>query len=610
MNMKSWHKLLIVACTAIGLGADQAAPSELITDIKSYAAAVDAGDWNRAAAAARRLLEDPVDTLHLSAAERIEMLSVAAEAAERAGQVANAIVLYQRLITETEAHDGSTSYSLVAPLSKLADLLAGQGRLDDAASAYDRVVALSEAELGIDNPALLSIYKTRRTIDRKRLATEIGNADRIKILQGRLADHDFKIETLDVIAKKRAAASADTTARTRGVNDAPFQLVTIHYGTNRKPTGRPEPEQFYSDQRGPLVLGIATVSVPKLRAIGEIPLPNMWRSDLRPNAAKHFILTKINPSASVDAFATSARAQIDKSQRREALVFIHGYNSDFQKSVFRAGQLAVDLDIDGAVFMYSWPSKGSLACYVADGAQVIRPMVRSLQEFLNIVLQKTGAERVHVVAHSMGNRYLLDALELMAREVPVNAHKPVFQQMVFAAPDVDADDFAERVKELGWIAQRMTLYASSKDRALYLSSIVNGGYRRAGDAAALVTAPGLDTVDTTEVGGEGLGHSDFADRALDDFRAIVWLSLKPQSRCVLINKKQPTGGIYWQLTGDETKTCPYNAFRSAITLLRELSPSNALEYVREKIEAAHKAKKEADAARYTAILPILDAVNR
>ncbi len=597
---------------AIGLGADQAAPSELVADIKSYAAAVDAGDWNQAAAAALRLLKDPVETLHLSAAERIEMLSVAAEAEERAGQVDNAIILYRKLIAETEAHDGSKSYSLVAPLSKLANLLAVRGRLDDAASAYDRVVALSEAELGVDNPALLAIYKMRRDIDRKRLATtEPRNAGQVKMLQRRLADQDLAIETLNALTKRRSASQFRRAySPTRSVNDAPFQLVTIHYGTNRKPTGRPEPEQFYGDQRGPLVLGVATVSVPKSRTMGEIPLPNIWHGDFRPDAAKYFILTKIDPSISVDAFAASARAQINRSQRREALVFIHGYNSDFRKSVFRAAQLAVDLDIDGAVFMYSWPSKGSLACYVADSATVIRPMARSLRDFLNIVLQKTGAERVHVVAHSMGNRYLLDALDLMAREVPANEKKPMFQQMVFAAPDVDADDFSERVKEFGWMAQRMTLYASSKDRALYLSSIVNGGYRRAGDAAALVTIPGLDTVDTTEVGGEGLGHSDFADRALDDFRAIIWLSLQPQSRCVLINRKQPTGGTYWQLTANETKACPYRAFRSAITLLRGLGPSHALEYVRKKIEAAHQARNQAGEAQYTAILPILNAVNR
>jgi len=603
-DMKTWHKLLTVACVAIGVSAGQTARAELVADLKSYSAAVDAGDWNRAAAAAGRLLDDPADRSKISAAERTQILSVAAEAAERAGQVAKAINLYKKLIAEIEARDGSTSYALVAPLGKLADLLAAQGRLDDAASAYDRAVTLSEAEVGVNNAALLPIYKARRDIDRKRLAAASGNTNQVGILQARLAAQDSAIKTLDA-PRVRAIARSPVADSNK---DAPFQLVAIHYGTNRELTGRPEPAQFYGDKRGPLMLGVATVSVPKSRAIGEIPLPKMWRGDLRPDAAKHFILTKIDPSASADAFAASARAQIGKSQRREALVFIHGFDTDFQKAVFRAAQLAVDLDIDGAAFMYSWPSKGSLVSYVADGAQVIRPTVRSLQEFLNIIVQQTGAERIHVVAHSMGNRYLLEALELLAREVPANAHKPMFQQLVFAAPDVDADDFADRVKQLGWMAQRMTLYASSKDRALYLSSIINGGYRRAGDATALVTVAGLDTVDTTEVGGEGLGHGDFANQALDDFRAIVWLSLQPQSRCLLVDRKQSTGGNYWQLTGDGSKACQHEAFRTAILLLRGLGPANALKYIREKIDAARKVKDAAGEARYTAILPIFDAV--
>jgi hypothetical protein len=59
----------------------------------------------------------------------------------------------------------------VAPLEKLADLLAAQGRLEESASAYDLAIALSEAELGIDNSALLPIYEAQRAIDRKRLAT-------------------------------------------------------------------------------------------------------------------------------------------------------------------------------------------------------------------------------------------------------------------------------------------------------------------------------------------------------------------------------------------------------------------------------------------------------
>jgi len=603
--MGSWHNLLAVACVTILLGGDTAR-AEPVSLIRSYVAAVDQGNWSEAAAIGDRLLEYPADALQISPAERTQMLPLLAETAGRAGQVAKAITLYQRLIAEIEARDGSTSYTLVAPLEKLAELLAAQGRLEESASAYDLAVALSEAELGSENSALLPIYEARRVIDRKRLATAGEKVDQEKVLKSRLAHADSVINKLSADRPlPRLRRDIRPPGSSANPKDAPFQLVTIHYGTNRVPTGRAEPTQFYGDKRGPLMLGVATVSVPKLRSIGEIPLPQMWRGDFRPKAAKHFILTKIDPSASIEEFAVSARAQIGTSQRREALVFIHGYNSDFEYSAFRAAQLAVDLDIDGAVFMYSWPSKGSLFGYVADGAQVIRPMVRSLQEFLNIVVQKTGAERIHIVAHSMGNRYLLEALELMARDGPAGAREPIFQQIVFAAPDVDADDFTDRVKELGWMAHRMTLYASSKDRALHLSSIINGGYRRAGDAAAPIIVAGLDTVDTTEVGGEGLGHGDYAGRALDDFRAIIWLSLQPHSRCQLLSRRNPRGGDYWQLTNDEIENCPHEAFRSAISLVRWLGRADALKFVRAKIR---EAKDTADVARYAAMLPILNAV--
>lgn len=593
--MKSWCKFVVVVCAAFVLNG-QTAGADPVSDIKAYVAAVEGGDWGAAAATADRLLGYPTDSLQISTAERLQMLSVAAEAAGRAGQVVKAIALYQRLIAEIEARDGPTSYTLVAPLGKLAELFAAQGRFEESASAYDEAVVLSEAELGSDNSTLLAIYEARRLIDRKRLATAVQNGDQLDKLKDRLAREDSAIARLGAVVKSRSFA--------RG--EVPFQLVSIHYGTNRVPTGRLEPAQFYGDKRGPLMLGVATVSVPKLRSIGEIPLPQIWRGEFRPNAAKHFVLTKIEPSGSIDEFTASARAQIGKSERREALVFIHGYNSDFENSVFRAAQLAVDLNIDGAVFMYSWPSRGSLFGYVADSAQVIRPMVRSLQEFLDIIVQKTGAQQIHVVAHSMGNRYLLDALELMARGIPADARKPIFQQMVFAAPDVDADDFTDRIKELGWMAHRMTLYASSKDRALYLSSIINGGYRRAGDAATPIIVAGLDTVDTTEVSGQGLGHGDYADRAIDDFRAIVWLSLQPRSRCPLISRKNPLGGDYWQLTNDEIKSCPFEAFRTAISLVRRFGRPDALTYLQQKINSAREAGDTTGAARYAAILPILN----
>jgi esterase/lipase superfamily enzyme len=616
-GMNPWLNSFAILAV-LGLGFCQSAEANPADDIKIYAAAVDKGDWNAASAATGRLLATPDETFQLTPGERTELLAVAAEAAERAGDISKAISLGRKLIAEIETREGSTSYALVEPLRKLAVLLVKQGKLEDASSAYDRAVQISEIELGTSNAALLPIYAGRRAIDQTRLSNAVKNkADNIDELRARLASQDVAIRKLEAVAQQDAAnfkkAVEDARdvrkmLRARDPDNAAFEIVPVFYGTNRAPTGIADPVQSYGVQRGPLVLGIAIVSVPKARATGEIPEPQVWRGDFRPDAAKHFVLTKVGPATSAEAFADSARAQINQSKRREALVFIHGFNSDFQDSAFRSAQLAVDLKIDGAVFMYDWPSKGSLFGYVADGAEVIRPMVRSLRDFLDIVVRKTGAERIHVVAHSMGNRYLLDALELMSRDTTAADRKPVFQQMIFAAPDVDADDFAERVKELGWMAQRMTLYASSKDRALGLSSTINGGYRRAGDATAAVTVDGLDTVDTTDVSAGGLGHGDFANRALDDLRAVVWLSLQPSSRCLLVKKLLPTGGQFWRLSGDQIKTCPYEAFQSAISLERALGPAAALKFVLDKIGTARTEKNHSAEDLYSAVLALFDTV--
>jgi hypothetical protein len=58
-DMGSWHKLLTVACVTIVLSAGQTARADPVSDIKSYVAAVDGGDWNGASAVAGQLLEYP-----------------------------------------------------------------------------------------------------------------------------------------------------------------------------------------------------------------------------------------------------------------------------------------------------------------------------------------------------------------------------------------------------------------------------------------------------------------------------------------------------------------------------------------------------------------------
>jgi esterase/lipase superfamily enzyme len=69
--------------------------------------------------------------------------------------------------------------------------------------------------------------------------------------------------------------------------------------------------------------------------------------------------------------------------------------------------MAYDLGFDGTAMFYSWPSHGELSPirYNEDGRNVDLSVAHS-KRFLANVTEKTGAETVHVIAHSMGNALL------------------------------------------------------------------------------------------------------------------------------------------------------------------------------------------------------------
>ena len=104
-----------------------------------------------------------------------------------------------------------------------------------------------------------------------------------------------------------------------------------------------------------------------------------------------------------------------------------------------------------------------------------------------------GVRRVHVIAHSMGNRMLTEALVLLASTSGANSAR--LGQVVFAAPDVDTEVFVHRAEQFVGHAERYTLYASDKDRALALSQRF-ARYPRAGQAGAEIAVVKASTRST------------------------------------------------------------------------------------------------------------------
>src|SRR5439155_22255307 len=106
------------------------------------------------------------------------------------------------------------------------------------------------------------------------------------------------------------------------------------------------------------------------------------------------------------------------------------------------------------------PSRGGAGKYLAD-EQSVEFCVPDLEQFLTLIANTSGATKIHLIAHSMGNRALLRALSNLrtAGHAPAN-----LAEAVFTAPDVDRDIFTQLVTAVTALAQRTTLYASSRDK--------------------------------------------------------------------------------------------------------------------------------------------------
>ena len=324
--------------------------------------------------------------------------------------------------------------------------------------------------------------------------------------------------------------------------DAP-QAVTVWYGTNRVPTGAADPARFYGTERGALQLGRLTVTIPPGHLAGVIERPPAWSMTGRLDPERHVVLADITPLARA-AFAEGCCGVEDR------LLFIHGYNVTFEKGALRAAQLAFDLEFRGTAMYFSWPSKGSLLGYLSDANGVI-PSRPAVAEFLELATRGTG--RLHLIAHSMGNRYALEGLEAFLRDHPDRR----LGQLILTAADIDAGELEARFPVLQSRAEGITLYASANDRALAVSRRVNGR-ARAGDLAGVPAGlEGLEIVDASVLDADALGHSYFGDapQALADVLGLVRLGLPAQERC----GTAPGETLPWRLTADGCRVEPLRA---------------------------------------------------
>jgi esterase/lipase superfamily enzyme len=305
--------------------------------------------------------------------------------------------------------------------------------------------------------------------------------------------------------------------------------IRVFYGTDRRPTGSATPNEFYGGSRGKLSVGFCDVSLPPNHKRGELEAPSIWRFEFRENPDRHVMLRNVQP---VDGatFLNNLKTTIAASVREvahgrevreiggELFVFVHGFNVTFKDAARRTAQMAHDLEFPGAPVMFSWPSlgKGSLSGYRED-ERTAEWCEEDVMDFVTVVAKQSGARRVHLIAHSMGNRVLTGVLRRLAYSKR-SGDMPKFNEVILTAPDIDAETFKLAIApRITGIADRFTVYASKNDVALQASSALHADGTRLGQGGSYLTSfpqfPKIDMIDASDVDTSlfAINHSYYGD---------------------------------------------------------------------------------------------------
>ncbi len=325
-----------------------------------------------------------------------------------------------------------------------------------------------------------------------------------------------------------------------------FVRYDVFYGTNRLlGETKPDGSITYTNRRDQeLHIGICEVSIPKKHKVGEIERPGWFRNLFFGESKKKDFTILYNEKMERERFLKLLNERIGNSEEGELLLFIHGFNVDYDAAMMNAAQLGFDLSFNGSVTAFSWPSLGTVPGYVADTATA-RASAIYLANFIEMV--GCNAKKMHIIAHSMGNVVLTDALVMLKNEnrlptIPIN-------EIILAAPDLDKDIFVQQIIPQIKDIARFTLYASSKDKALVASRTMRAGYNRLGEGGEYITVvDGVESIDASDVDTSLLGHGYFADTLslIHDIHQVL-LGEMPHQRVLIEHHHSVQGEFrkYW-----------------------------------------------------------------
>jgi esterase/lipase superfamily enzyme len=315
--------------------------------------------------------------------------------------------------------------------------------------------------------------------------------------------------------------------------------VSVWFATNRQREAAGSAADTYTGERGKPHFGRCTVE------FTQIPVMN----HIAPEVSFHVPTEKrkLQSAEPLDEarFWESLTKAVAKVESGSLVLFVHGYNYDFEKTCGMAVEMQRVLSGKAVVLMFSWPSNGAATDYVSDQADV-EWSVPFLADLIARLGDNLGRENVQVLAHSLGSRGVTFALQRLRSK---GGRQPSISRLVLLAPDFDSQTFVDMLPEISPMAGGITLYASENDTPLKASRKLSG-YPRLGEAGEYLTiVQGMETIDVSPAGlYQILGHEYFYfnPRVTADLVALLVGGKPPGERPGL--RRRARGDIsYWEI---------------------------------------------------------------
>ncbi|WP_247750502.1 alpha/beta fold hydrolase [Rhizobium sp. 16-449-1b] len=357
-------------------------------------------------------------------------------------------------------------------------------------------------------------------------------------------------DTKDLVAKWNSGANPclvfDIGVGCSPTVDHEKRTVDLLIATTRKVETEPDTSLRFVPERAALTFGATRVSVPEGHSFGQVDRRSWVQFITLQSKSDTEFQIQEEKALSRDEFT----AAIKNANPADALVYVHGFRNTFEDSAFRLAQIVWDTKYQGVPVVFSWPSRGTTAGYETDydSAEYSAPAFR---ELLRTLKQDAHVATVHVIAHSMGSRVVLQGL---LRSEPKLGDRPL-GELIFAAPDVDRQIFAQQVEVVRSMAKGVTLYANKNDWALFASKQLRSQFVRAGDSDTPdgpLVAAGVDTIDISSVGKDffSLNHSTFSESmlAMEEIASLLSAGVRPPDKRthILVGMPKASSPAYWK----------------------------------------------------------------